>query len=81
MANNAPEIFKKAILKRLKIMVPALRKRHRRIWLTLSVIMPVLFVLAVLVIPEPTYQEKLYQVDFANEVESKSDIELKKDNQ
>ena len=42
-------------------MVPALRKRHRRIWLVLAVIMPLLFVAAVLVIPRPAYQNELYQ--------------------
>lgn len=42
-------------------MTPTLRKRHFQIWLTLAVIMPILFVLAVLVIPQPVYQDTLYQ--------------------
>lgn len=42
-------------------MVPALRKRHRRIWLVLAVIMPLLFVATMLVIPRPAYQDELYQ--------------------
>jgi flagellar basal body-associated protein FliL len=42
-------------------MIPTLRKRHRQIWLVLAIILPLLFVAAVLVIPRPVYQEKLYQ--------------------
>lgn len=40
-------------------MVPTLRKKHRIIWLILAVLLPVLFVAAVLVIPQPVYQEEL----------------------
>ncbi len=39
----------------------SLRKRHRQMWLVLGIILPLLFVAAVLVIPRPVYQEKLYQ--------------------
>ncbi len=42
-------------------MILTLRKRHRQIWLILAIILPLLFVAAVLVIPRPVYQEKLYQ--------------------
>ncbi len=43
-------------------MTPDLRKRHRLIWIVLAVILPVLFVLAVLVIPkQPAVQDTLYQ--------------------
>ena len=42
-------------------MIPTLRKRHRQIWLILAIILPLLFVAAVLVIPRPVYQEQLYQ--------------------
>ena len=40
-------------------MVPSLRKKHRLIWIILAVLLPVLFVAAVLVIPQPVYQDKL----------------------
>ena len=42
-------------------MTPSLRKRHLLIWLVLAILMPVLFVAAILVSPEPAYQEELYQ--------------------
>ena len=43
------------------IMIPSLRKRHRRVWLVLAIAMPLLFVAAVMVVPQPVYQDKLYQ--------------------
>ncbi len=42
-------------------MKPSLRKRHRIIWLLLAVVIPVLFVLAILYLPERVYQEQLFQ--------------------
>ena len=42
-------------------MVPSLRKTHRRIWILLAVVLPVLYIAAILVIPDEVTQEKLYQ--------------------
>ena len=53
VANHAQKIS--------EIMRHAFRKRHRRIWIILAIVLPILFVLAVLAIPEKTIQNKLYQ--------------------
>jgi hypothetical protein len=42
-------------------MVPSLRKKHRLIWIALAVLLPFLFVAALLVIPQPVYQDELPQ--------------------
>ncbi len=42
-------------------MIHTLRKRHRMIWLVLAIALPVLYLLAISVIPEKVTQEKLYQ--------------------
>lgn len=42
-------------------MTPTLRKRHRLVWLLLAIALPVLFVLALLSIPQPVMQDTLYQ--------------------
>jgi hypothetical protein len=42
-------------------MDPSLRKTHRRIWIVFAVLLPVLFVVAILVIPDEAEQEVLYQ--------------------
>ena len=42
-------------------MVLSLRKAHRRIWIALAVILPILFLVAILVIPDEAKQETLYQ--------------------
>ena len=42
-------------------MTPSLRKRHRIIWMLLAIVLPLLFLAAVLSIPEKATQEKLYQ--------------------
>lgn len=38
-------------------MKPSLRKRHRNMWLILAILMPVLFLLSVLVIPEKAVEK------------------------
>ena len=42
-------------------MIPSLRNRHRLIWIGLSLLLPLLFVAAVLVIPQTAYQDLLPQ--------------------
>jgi len=42
-------------------MTPTLRKRHRLVWLVLAIALPLLLVLALLSIPQPAVQDKLYQ--------------------
>lgn len=42
-------------------MAPFLRKRHLMFWLILAIILPILFILSIMTIPEPVYQEQLYQ--------------------
>ena len=42
-------------------MDPSLRKTHRRIWIILAIILPIIFVLAIMVIPKDAEQEVLYQ--------------------
>ncbi len=39
----------------------SLRKTHRRIWIVFAVILPVLFIAAVIAIPKGINQEVLYQ--------------------
>ena len=41
-------------------MTPALRKRHRIFWMILAIVLPLLFLAAVLSIPETVTQEELY---------------------
>lgn len=43
-------------------MVPSLRTKHRLIWIILAVLLPALFVAAVLVIPQQVYQDELPQL-------------------
>ena len=42
-------------------MVPSLRKTHRRIWIALAILLPVLYIASILIIPEEAKQEILYQ--------------------
>ncbi len=42
-------------------MSPSLRKRHRLIWWVLALLLPLLFIGAILVIPKPAHQDTLYQ--------------------
>lgn len=42
-------------------MHPALRKRHRIVWLLFAIVLPVLFIIAICNIPEKATQEKLFQ--------------------
>ena len=42
-------------------MDPSLRKTHRRIWIVLAILLPVLFVVAILVLPKDVEQDTLYQ--------------------
>ena len=42
-------------------MHPTLRKRHRIIWIIIAVVLPLLFITAIMVIPKKVKQEKLYQ--------------------
>ena len=42
-------------------MVPSLRKAHRRIWIILAILLPILYIAAILVIPDEVEQEILYQ--------------------
>lgn len=41
-------------------MTPALRKYHRTIWMILAIVLPLLFIAAILSIPEKVTQEELY---------------------
>ncbi len=52
-------------------MNPSLRKIHRRIWIAFAVILPVLFVAAVLVIPDEVKQEILYQNVESGQIQQK----------
>lgn len=56
MAHHATKIFKISIK-----MDPSLRKTHRRIWIVLAVLLPILFIAAIMVIPDEVEQEVLYQ--------------------
>ena len=49
-------------------MIPSLRKRHRRMWLSLAFGMPLLFVAAIADIPQPVHQDKLYQAPAKEEI-------------
>ena len=42
-------------------MIPAQRKRHFWTWLIMAILLPILFFLALSVLPKNAYQEKLYQ--------------------
>ena len=41
-------------------MQPALRKRHKIIWIILAIVLPILFITAILNIPKKITQEKLF---------------------
>lgn len=42
-------------------MIYSLRKRHRTIWYILAILLPILFALAIWLVPNQLYQDKLYQ--------------------
>jgi len=42
-------------------MDPSFRKTHRRIWIVLAILLPILFVAAITVIPKEIEQKVLYQ--------------------
>ena len=41
-------------------MTPTLRKRHRIFWMILAIVLPILFLAAILSIPDEVTQEELY---------------------
>lgn len=42
-------------------MHPSLRQKHKMIWLIWAIVIPLLFIAAIMVIPKKVKQEKLYQ--------------------
>ena len=50
-------------------MVPSLRKTHRRIWILLAILLPILYVAAIVVIPDEVEQEVLYQDSDSTQIE------------
>lgn len=44
-------------------MILTQRRRHRLIWLVLAFLLPILFVMTVLWLPEEAQQEKLFQAE------------------
>ena len=61
-------------------MTPTQRKRHRQIWLALCILLPLGFVAAVLVLPQPVAQDNLYQPAVSGEPESEAPKDLKSPN-
>ena len=77
MAHHAPKIFKISIK-----MDPSLRKTHRRIWIVLAILLPILFITAMMAIPDEVEQEVLYQDVDPNEIQlKKSEGSSQKDTQ
>jgi hypothetical protein len=56
VADYAQQIFK--IIGKMD---PSLRKTHRRIWIVLTILLPILFVAVILVLPKDVEQDTLYQ--------------------
>lgn len=42
-------------------MVPSFRKTHRRVWIILAILLPILYVAAIYMIPKEVTQETIYQ--------------------
>ena len=51
-------------------MIITQRKRHRLIWMVMAVLLPILFILAIVWLPQEVYQEDLPQVEEKIDVQS-----------
>jgi len=61
-------------------MTPTQRKRHRQIWLAFLFLLPLGFVAAVFVLPQPVAQDTLYQPSVSGEPETETPKDLKSTN-